>query len=127
VSAPVRLIVEVPSGGRLERQLRDDPPVAVRSGEVTVVPLAPDADGKLNTARAGQVVMSIPAPETLTREPDDVHRVIDHAGAGTEPLVVVVEAAEELREEELAVLLDAAERTERNVIVRIISEIEPLG
>jgi hypothetical protein len=127
VTVPVRLIVEVPSDGQLERQLRDNPPAAVRDGEVTVVPLAPDPDGKLGTARAGQVVMSVPAPETLTREPDDVHRVIDDAGSGAEPLVVVVEAAEELREEEIAVLLDAAERTERNVIVRIISEIEPAG
>jgi hypothetical protein len=127
VTVPVRLIVEVPAGGRLERQLRDDPPAAVSRGEVAVVALAPDPGGKLDSARAGQVVMAAPAPETLTREPEDVHRVIDDAGTGPEPLVVVIEAAEELRQEELEVVLDAAEHTERNVIVRIVSEIEPIA
>ena len=41
-------------------------------------------------------------------------------GAGVEPVVVVVEAADEFREDELAAVLDAARRTSRPVIVRVI-------
>jgi hypothetical protein len=45
-----------------------------------------------------------------------------HAGTGTEPLVVVVEAAEELREDELATVVEAAERAPRAVILRILRD-----
>jgi hypothetical protein len=48
--------------------------------------------------------------------------VIAHAGTGVEPLVVVVEAAEELREEELAAVLEAATHTSRAVILRIVRD-----
>ena len=39
-----------------------------------------------------------------------------------EPLVIIVQAAEELREDELAVVLDAAGRTDRPVIIRVIAD-----
>jgi len=67
-------------------------------------------------------VLSVPSPETLSREPDEVRRVIDAAGNGPEPLVVVVEAADELRGDELAVVLDAADRTSRAVILRVVGD-----
>ena len=60
--------------------------------------------------------------EALAREPGEVRRVIARAGTGVEPLVIVVEAAEELREEELAVTLDAADRTPRAVILRVVRD-----
>jgi hypothetical protein len=44
------------------------------------------------------------------------------AGTGVEPLVVVVEAAEELREDELAAIVDAAGHTSRAVILRILRD-----
>lgn len=62
----------------------------------------------------------MPSPESLSREPDEVTRVISRAGAGVEPLVLVIEAADELREEELTVVLAAAERTSRAVVLRVI-------
>jgi hypothetical protein len=62
----------------------------------------------------------VPSPETLSREADEVRRVIAQAGEGVEPLVVVIEAAEELRQDELAVVLDAAGRGSRPVILRVI-------
>jgi hypothetical protein len=67
-------------------------------------------------------VLSVPSPETLVRELDEVRRVIAQADAGAEPLVVVVEAAEELRDDELAVLVDAARRTSHQVILRIMRD-----
>ena len=56
------------------------------------------------------------------RQSDDVRRVIDRAGEGVEPLVVVVEAADELRDDELAAVLDAARRTARSVILRVAAD-----
>lgn len=64
----------------------------------------------------------MPSPETLTREADEVRRVIREAGTGVKPLMIVVEAAEELRDEELAAVLDAAGHTSRPVILRVIAD-----
>ena len=83
---------------------------------------ATDAEGNLEALAAGQVVMSLPSPEALAREPGEVRRVIARAGTGVEPLVIVVEAAEELREEELAATLDAAGRAPRAVILRVVRD-----
>ena len=58
---------------------------------------ATDAEGNLEALAAGQVVMSLPSPEALAREAGEVRRVIERAGTGVEPLVIVVEAAEELQ------------------------------
>ena len=62
----------------------------------------------------------MPSPEGLARDAGEVRRVIAQAGTGAEPLVVEVEAAEELREEEVAPLLEAAGHASRPVILRII-------
>jgi hypothetical protein len=51
-----------------------------------------------------------------------VRRVIAQAGTGVEPLVVVVEAAEELRDDELTAVLEAAEHSPRTVILRIMRD-----
>jgi hypothetical protein len=112
---PPTLIVQVPRGP-LAEALRAQPP----SGEVVVEIGDTDGRGALEANTAGEVVLSVPSPETLAREPDQVRRVIAHAGTGSEPLVVEIEAAEELRDEELAPALAAASHTERPVIVRVI-------
>jgi hypothetical protein len=83
---------------------------------------ATDAEGNLEALAAGQVVMSLPSPEALAREAGEVRRVIGRAGTGVEPLVIVVVAAAELREEELAAALDAADRTPRAVILRVVRD-----
>ena len=64
-------------------------------------------------------MLSVPSPEAL-RETDEVHRVIARAGTGNEPLVIVVEVAEEFRDQELAALVEAASRASRPVILRVI-------
>lgn len=81
-----------------------------------------DAEGVLEAPAAGQVVLSLLSPEALEREASEVRRVIGQAGTGVEPLVVVVEAAEELRESELAALLSAASHASRAVILRIVRD-----
>jgi len=121
VQAPT-LIIQVPRGGAVDRQLSAQAPPSVTRGEVVVETAPTDAEGQLEAPAAGQVVLSVPSPETLAREPGEVGRVIEQAGTGVEPLVVVVEAAEELREEELAPVIDASGRTARAVILRVIRD-----
>jgi hypothetical protein len=73
----------------------------VASGEVVVETGPTDAEGVLEAPAAGQVVLTLPSPEAREREASEVRRVIGQAGIGVEPLVVVVEATEGLREGEL--------------------------
>lgn len=108
----------------MERQLREQPPAAARGDAVVVQVGAADEQGNLEPPRAGEVVITLPAPEALHRQAGDLRRVLDLAGTGTEPLVIVIEAAEELLDEELAPLVAAAERAPRPVILRIIHPAE---
>jgi hypothetical protein len=110
----------VPRGGAIDRQLSANPPPSVAGGEVVIEVGTADAHGNLEPPAAGEVVLSVPSPETLTREAGEVRRVIAQAGTGTEALVVIVEVAEELREDELAAVLDAAGHTARPVILRVM-------
>jgi hypothetical protein len=113
------LIIQVPSGSAIERQLRDQPPASLRADDVLVQTGPTDARGVLEEM-AGEVVFSLPAPEALERQAADLRRVLDQAGSGTAPLVVVIEAGEELLEEEAAPLVGAARIAPRPVILRII-------
>jgi hypothetical protein len=116
------LIIQLPKGSAVERQLRDQAPASLTSGEVVVIGGPTDAQGNLEASAAGEVVLSLPSPAALARQAGEVRRVIGQAGTGVEPLVVVVEAAEELREDELAAVLDAAAHTSRAVILRIVRD-----
>lgn len=115
-----RLIIQLPDGSVVARQLREDAPPTVATGEVVVTVIATDELGNLEPPSAGEVVLSVPSPETLAREAAEVRRVIAHAGTGEEALVIVVEAAEELRPDELDAVLAAAEHTSRAVILRVM-------
>jgi hypothetical protein len=81
-----------------------------------------DEQGALEALVGGQPVLAVPSPEALRRDPDEVHRVIADAGTGSEPLVVEIEAAEELREDELSIVVAAARRSPRPVILRVIRQ-----
>ncbi|MEA2158887.1 MAG: hypothetical protein QOD66_1267 [Solirubrobacteraceae bacterium] len=116
------LIIQVPRGSAVQRQLSGQALASIATG-AAVVELGPtDGEGNLEPSTAGQVVLSVPSPEALARQPDEVRRVIAHAGQGTEPLIVEVEAAEELREEELTAVIEAATHSSRAVILRIIRD-----
>jgi hypothetical protein len=116
------LIVQLPRDGAVDRNLHADPPPSVLNGRVVLDHVAPDASGRLDPPQAGEIVMSVLSPEALTREADEVGDVIRGAPATDEPLVIVVEAAEELREDEIAVVADAAASSHRWVILRIMSD-----
>ena len=112
------LIIQVPRGSAVERRLREQPPPAV-DGSVLVQTGLADDEGVLETS-GGEIVLSLPSSEGLARQAEDVTRVIRGAGTGTEPLVIVIDAAEELRQEELAPVVTAAARSDRPVILRVI-------
>jgi len=116
----VELIIQVPRGSAVDHQLRDDPPQAVASGRVVVERRPVDAEGRILPPEAGDVVLSVLSPEALSREPEQVTRAIKAAAADGEPLVVLVEVAEELRDDELTAVLTAADRTHRIVLLRIL-------
>ena len=92
------------------------------SGEIVLQARPANAAGHLEAPDTGEIVLSVPSPETLSREHDEVRRLIRRAGQGVEPLVIVVEAASELRDDELGAVLDAARDTPRPVILRVIRD-----
>jgi ABC-type Na+ efflux pump permease subunit len=117
-----KLIIQVARGSAVERQLSTSPPKALGGGEVVVETGYTTADGHLESSEAGTVVLSVPSPEALAREADEVRSVIAGAGTGVEPLVVEVEAAEELRDDELAAVLEATTHAPRPVILRVMRD-----
>ena len=118
---PVRVIVPLAPGGAVDRQLAADPPPSVASGAVVLEHEAPGPGGRLGPPEGGEVVLSVLSPEALTREPAEVHAAVGRPADPHQPPVVIIEAAGELREEELAVLASAAGRTGRVAILRIVA------
>jgi hypothetical protein len=117
------LIVQLPRDGALDRHFRTAPPPSVISGRVTLERVAGDAEGRLGPPEAGQVVMSVLSPEALIRDGQQVQDVVRRAAGTDEPLVIIVQAAEELREDELAAVLAAAAHTHRRVILRVMADV----
>jgi hypothetical protein len=116
------LIVQLRRDGAVDRNFRADPPPSVVSGQVVLDHVAADISGRLGPPEVGEVVMSVLSPEALTREQQEVQDVIREAAAGDEPLVIIVQAAEELREDELGVVLAAAVHARRPVILRVMAD-----
>jgi hypothetical protein len=103
------VIVQTLRDGPVARQLSDARPPSV------VVETFPDGE----LPAAGRVVLSVLSPESLRGERADLDRALEVRGS-TEPPVVVIEAAEVLREDELAAVGEAARhRHVETVIVRI--------
>ena len=118
----VALILQIPAGGPLDDQLVDDPPGTLAGPDVVVERSPADSEGVLEAPVAGQVVLSVPSPEALRRQADELPRLIDGAGTSTEPIVIVIEAAEVLRDDELGAVAAAARRARRPVILRVIRD-----
>jgi hypothetical protein len=116
----VKLIIQVPHGSSIDLYLKADPPAAIADVRVIVEHLGAGADGKLLPPEAGEVVLSVPSPEALRREPGQVTAAVSGADANGPPLVILVDGAEELRDDEVGTLLDAALQTDRVVILRIL-------
>jgi hypothetical protein len=107
----------VAQGSSLEQSLRE---LTGTRPEVVTVGLAPDPDGRLAAPETGHVVASVPSPQALAVESEAIRRVIQGAGGGTEPLLIVVEEAETLLEEQLAPVIEASLHAPRSVILRVI-------
>ena len=115
------VIVQVPRGGAVDRYLRTYPPPSVASGRAVVDRVAAEPDGRLGPPEAGEVIMSVLSPEALRSDQREVRDVVLQAAPGSAPLVILIEAAEELREDELAAVLDAAARADRAVVLRVMA------
>ena len=115
------VIVQLPRDSAIDHELRAYPLPSVASGQAVLDHVPPGGDGRLKPPEASEIVMSVPSPEGL-RQPSEVRDVIEQAPDKRKPLMIIVEAAEELREEELAVVVDAAERAHRLVIIRIMAD-----
>jgi hypothetical protein len=120
MAGEAELIIVVPRGSAVDRQLHQDPPPSVASGRIAVERVPADADGGIPPPAAGEVILSVLSPEALSREADQVRRVIRQAGTADGPLVVIVQVAEELREEELTAVLAAAARARRPVVLAVL-------
>lgn len=116
------VIVQLARDSAVDRNLRDDPPPSLRSGRVVLDHVAAEADGRLGPPEAGEVILSVLSPEALKREPERVRDAIHGAPGDGEPPVIIVEVGEFLREDELAVAADAATRSHRPVILRVLSD-----
>ncbi len=116
------LIVQLSRDGSVDRHFRAEPPPSVASGRVVLDHITTEADGHLGPLEVGQVVMSVLSPEALTRNRQQVQDVVHRAAASDKPLVIIVQAADELREDELAVVLAAAAHTHRRVILRVMAD-----
>ena len=116
----VGLIVELTRDSAVDRNVRADPPPSIKSGRVALDHIEADDLGDLSPPPAGEVVLTVLSPEALRRDPQVVRDAVAQADAD-QPPVIVVEAAEYLREDEIAAVLDAADRADRTVILRILT------
>jgi hypothetical protein len=122
MASPVRVIVELARDGEVDRNLRADPPPSLASDQVVLDRVEAGPHGDIGPPEAGEVIMSVPSPEAVRRDVQEVRDAVSQADDSDEPLTIVVEAAEYLREDELSVLLDAARRADRLVILRILAD-----
>jgi len=118
----VGLIVELTRDSAVDRNIRADVPPSVKSGRVVLDHIEADDLGRLVPPPAGEVVLTVLSPEGLRRDPQVVRDAVAQAAGDDQPPVIVVEEAEYLREDELAAVLDAADRADRVVIVRIMAD-----
>jgi len=120
VAKEVDLIIQLPRGSSIDDNLRKEPPAGLADRRVLIEHLPVGEDGRLLPPAAGEIVLTVASPEALRREPDEVERVILAAADGGAPLVVLVDGAEFLRDDELEAVMIAAAQTERVVILRIL-------
>jgi hypothetical protein len=117
----VGLVVELTRGSAVDRNVRADLPPSIKSGRVALDHIEADDLGRLSPPPAGQVVLTVLSPEALRRDPQVVRDAIAQADSD-QPPVIVVQAAEYLREDEIAAVLDAADRADRTVILRVVTD-----
>ena len=112
------LIVRVPRDSKVERQLRSAPPAEPIALDVAIA----EPSGRLEPPAEGTVLYALPSPEGLVRERDEIHRAIAAAGSVEDPLIILLEAASELRDDELGAAIEAAGRTARPVMLVVLGD-----
>jgi hypothetical protein len=122
MASEASVIVELVRDGEVDRNLRADPPPSVQSGRVVLDHFPGDADGRLGPPEAGEIVLTVPSPEALRRNQEELQDAVVGNEGDDQPPVIIVEAAEYLREDELAPVLEAADLAQRVVIVRILAD-----
>jgi hypothetical protein len=122
MTSDAEVIVQLARDGAVDRNLRADPPPILESRRIALDYVADALDGQLGPPEVGDVVMSVLSPEALVRQHQELRQVVGQAETGDEPLVILVEAAEYLREDELGAVLDAAAHARRPVILRIMAD-----
>ena len=80
-----KLIIQVPHGSSIDLYLKADPPAAIADVRVIVEHLGAGDDGRLLPPEAGEVVLTVPSPEALRREPEPVTGAISTADAAGPP------------------------------------------
>lgn len=114
------LIIQLPRDSSVDVHLREEPPASLTDRRVVLEHLTAGPDGKLAPPEAGEILLTVPSPEALRREYDEVLRQVVDAAEDGGPLVLLVEGAEYLRDDEISAVLDAAEATKRVLILRIL-------
>jgi hypothetical protein len=120
VDNAAELIIQLPRGSSVDVHVREEPPAALTDGRVVLEHLTAAADGKLPPPAAGEIVLTVPSHEALRREPGEILNVVTDAAEDGDPLIVLVEGAEYLRDDEIDAVLEAAAATKRVLIMRII-------
>ncbi len=78
-----------------------------------------DKQGNLE-ALAGETVLAVPSFEELERKTGELRHLLQQAGGGAQPLVIVVGAAEEIDDRLAGAVVDAARSASRPVFVRVL-------
>src|SRR4051812_43620541 len=96
-----------------------DGPVARQLGEARPPSVVVETFAADDLPTAGRVVLSVLSPESLRGDRSELDRAVGVRGGGGPP-VIVIQTADELREDELAAVVEAARhRHVEAVIVRI--------
>ena len=114
------LIIQLPRDSSVDVHLREEPPASLTDRRVVLEHLSAGPDGTLTPPEAGEILLTVPSPEALRRNPGYVLGVVTAAAEDGGPLVLLVEGAEYLRDDEIAPVLDAAAATKRVLILRIL-------
>lgn len=114
------VIIQLPRDSSIDANLRQDPPASLTDRRVVLEHLTAGPDGKLTPPETGEILLTVPSPEALRRHADELLELATDAEEDSGPLVVVIEGAEYLRENELAAALDAAAASKRVLIVCIL-------
>lgn len=118
------LIIQLPRDSSVDAHTREEPPASLTDRRVVLEHLPAGPDGKLAPPAAGEILLTVPSPEALRTHADELLELVTDAEEDGGPLVVLVEGAEYLRDNEIAAALDAAAASKRVLILCIQQGIE---